>query len=71
MWKYWGLDNKWNDSMNYDYFISVTPPETIRRARQAIQEHHEGLRGTNYRLRQKKATQPPVFLEEPVQEQMI
>ena len=38
--------------------------ETLRRCRQQIQRSHEHLRGSNYKLRHKKASEYPVFLEE-------
>lgn len=38
--------------------------ETLRRCRQRIQRSHEHLRGSNYKLRHKKASEYPVFLEE-------
>lgn len=38
--------------------------ETLRRCRQQIQRSHPELRGSNYKLRHKKASEYPVFLEE-------
>ena len=38
--------------------------ESLRRARQAVQQSHPELRGSNYKLRHKKASEYPVFLEE-------
>jgi len=45
--------------------------ETLRRCRQQIQRSHEHLRGSNYKLRHKKASEYPVFLEEDGQGRMI
>lgn len=45
--------------------------ETLRRCRQQIQKSHPELRGSNYKLRHKKASEYPVFLEEDGQSRMI
>ncbi len=45
--------------------------ESCRRARQAVQQSHPELRGSNYKLRHKKASEYPVFLEEDGQGRMI
>ena len=53
----------WDGTLAKEDFMTIRF-ETLRRCRQQIQRSHEHLRGSNYKLRHKKASEYPVFLEE-------